>query len=433
MSTIAAASAPATELLRARGRATAARDGARLALGATAVAVALLPLLVPHGPSNTSPIDVAIIGAVGATLLWVTSAGRRLRFPYAAPLVVFMTGGALGAMAGPVPGQGVIALSQDLMLLAWCWTVVNVGSTPGRLKVLLTTWAYSSMVWATILLGAVAVGSPTVAGQAARQGGRTALTFVDPTYSANYYFISIMIICATQTPRRRSVRFLAYGLLLASLFTTGSNSGVMSIVLGVVTAKLVAVYHRRGAAAVVAGFAAIVVAGALISANVSMQSIEERAHSSQYKFIREGIGRGGKSVGQRQTLVHESAHLYETGGLLGQGPVSTKTRLEAEMAPFVKEAHNDYFAALTERGPIGVFGLFLLISTIVLRARILATTRLSRGFSAVVVRPGALLGALAGTLASSAVYELLHVRHVWTLFAVIAALFIWGRGEDERA
>jgi hypothetical protein len=25
------------------------------------------------------------------------------------------------------------------------------------------------------------------------------------------------------------------------------------------------------------------------------------------------------------------------------------------------------------------------------------------------------------------VYELLHVRHVWTLFAIVAAIYAWGR------
>ena len=93
----------------------------------------------------------------------------------------------------------------------------------------------------------------------------------------------------------------------------------------------------------------------------------------------------------------------------------------------MKEAHNDYFAALTERGPIGLFGLFLLISSIALRARILATSRLRPDFAAVIVHPGAILGALVGTLLASAVYELLHVRHVWALFAFVAAIFIWGR------
>ena len=43
----------------------------------------------------------------------------------------------------------------------------------------------------------------------------------------------------------------------------------------------------------------------------------------------------------------------------------------------------------------------------------------------VIVKPNALLGALAGTLVASTVYELLHVRHVWALFGLLAALSIW--------
>jgi len=338
-----------------------------------------------------------------------------------------MAGGALGAMAGPVPGQGLIALSQDLLLLAWCWVIVNVASSPARLRILLATWAYSSIVWAVILLAGLAAGSRTVAGQAARQGGRTALTFVDPNVSANYYVISMMIICATQRPRRRSARYTAYALLLASLFSTGSNSGVVSLTLAVVVASLVSLYRRRGGASAVAALAVVIFGGYLLATDLSLKSIEEKAHSSQYTFVREGIGRGDKSVSQRETLVHESAHLYETGGLLGQGPVSTKTRLDAEMAPFVKEAHNDYFAALTERGPLGLLGLFLLMSSVGLRAFFVAASRLKREFAAVIVRPGAILGAVLGTLAASAVYELLHVRHVWALFAIVAAIGIWGR------
>jgi hypothetical protein len=34
---------------------------------------------------------------------------------------------------------------------------------------------------------------------------------------------------------------------------------------------------------------------------------------------------------------------------------------------------------------------------------------------------------MAGTLITGAVYELLHVRHVWTLFGLVAAMYIWGR------
>lgn len=427
MSSIATAFGPIAKERGSRSRAVAVSHGSRLAVGVTAAAVVALPLLVPHGPGNTSPVDLVILAAVGACLLWGSASGHRWRFPYGVAVCVFMIGGALGALAGPVPGFGLIALSQDLLLLVWCWAFTNIASSPARLKTLLNTWAYSSIAWALILLGGVLSGSHTVAGQAARQGGRTALTFVDPNVSANYYVISIMIICATQRPRRRSFRVLAYALLVAALFTTGSNSGMVSLVAAVVIARLVSIYQRRGAASAVAVFAALLLSAFLIATNVSLKSIEEQAHSSKYTFVREGLGRGDKSVSERQMLLHESAHLYETGGPLGQGPVSTKTRLDAEMAPFVKEAHNDYFAALTERGPIGLLGLFLLISSVLLYSRILATSGLNAAYAAVVARPGAILGALLGTLTASTVYELLHVRHVWTLFAIVAAFFIWGR------
>jgi hypothetical protein len=428
MSSVATAFSPTARRFDARPAGVALeRSRSRLAVGATAAVIVALPLVVPQGPANTSVTDLVIIVAVGVALLWASAVGHRLRFPYGFALTVFMAGGALGALAGPVPGKGLVALLQDLLLLAWCWALFNVASTPERLRTLLHTWAYSSIAWAIVLFGGLLSGSATIAGQTARNAGRAALTFHDPNVAANYYVISMMIICATQRPRRRSARLLAYGLLFAALFTTGSNSGALSLIVAVTVTSLISLYRRFGAQAAVAAFAFIVLSGFFIAANVSLKSIETKAHDSRWTFVREGLGRGDKSVSQRQTLVQESAHLYETGGLLGQGPVSTKTRLDAEMAPFVKEAHNDYFAALTERGPIGLLGLFLLIGGIIVRAGSLASGRLRNGFTEVVVRPGAIAGAVAATLVASAVYELLHVRHVWALFAILAAISVWGK------
>jgi hypothetical protein len=427
MSSMATAFSPIARRFDARAAVRAGRNRSRLAVGAAGVVIAALPLVVPQGPENTSLTDVLIVIALGAVLLWASDVGHRFRFPYAFALGLFMAGGALGAMAGPVPAKGILALSQDLLLLAFCWMLANIASSPARLRTLLQTWAYSSIAWALILFGGLLAHSPAVAGQTARNAGRAALTFHDPNVAANYYVVSMMIICATQRPRRRRARLLAYGLLAAAVFTTGSNSGAVSLVVAVAVTSLIALHRRWGTAAAVVAFALVVLCGFFVSTNVSLTDIETKAHDSRYTFLREGIGRGEKSVSQRETLVHESAHLYETGGLLGQGPVSTKTRLNAEMAPFVKEAHNDYFAALTERGPIGLFGLFLLLGSVVLRGWTVAASRLRAGFDEVLVRPGAIVGAVAATLVASGVYELLHVRHVWALFALVAAMSVWGK------
>jgi hypothetical protein len=41
--------------------------------------------------------------------------------------------------------------------------------------------------------------------------------------------------------------------------------------------------------------------------------------------------------------------------------------------------------------------------------------------------PAPLLAAVAGTFAVGTVYEVLHIRHVWALFGIVAALHLWGR------
>ncbi|MBX5468893.1 MAG: O-antigen ligase family protein [Thermoleophilaceae bacterium] len=398
----------------------------RLALWATAAAIALAPLLVPTGAANTAPADLLIAVAVSSCLVWAGSTGQRLRFPYLAPFCLLAVGGALGAMIGPVPTTGAVALVQDLWLLALCWAVVNIGRSSRNLGVLLATWAYSSICWVVLLYVGLALGDPSLTGQTARQGARVQLTLADPSYAANYFFVSIMVIWATGRPRRRGARLVASALLVAGIVLTGSNSGAMSLAIGVAVAGLLGVWRRLGGAALVAALAFLVLGVYLVASSVSLPSVEEWAHNSRVAFLRDGIGRE-TSVEQRGMLLQESLRLYREGSPLGEGPVSTKTRLRNEMAPFEKEAHNDYLAALTERGAVGFVGVLLLVSSIAIRAFEAATRPLARGFGAVVPRPNAMLGAVVGTMAAGTVYELFHVRHVWALFALVAALALWGR------
>jgi O-antigen ligase len=249
------------------------------------------------------------------------------------------------------------------------------------------------------------------------------LTFGSPNVAANYLFISVMVIWATGRPRRRLFRFAGYGLLVAALISTGSNSGFASLLIGVAIAALLGVYRRAGTIATITTLCFLLVGGYAIAANLNLKSIQDRAHYSRYAFIRDGIGRQEESVAQRGSILHESIHLYQAGGPLGAGPVSTKPRLRAEQAPFVKEAHDDYLAALNERGVLGFLGLALLLGGVMLRAlSLLKKPVAAREVPMDLVRANALVGAIAGTLVAMALSELLHDRHVWTLFALVAAL-----------
>jgi hypothetical protein len=421
-----------TSLQRARAvplRRVRIAQGERLAVRMTAAAVAMLPLLRPGGPANIAPADIFIGLALASCLLWAGTSGHRWRFPYIVPVALFIGGGALGALRGPVPGTGAIALVQDVILLLWCWTLVNVASNAERFRTIVRTWIYSSLVWTALLFVGLGTGLTLLTGQTEREGVRTSLTFIDPNISGNYYFVSMMLMCAAQFPRRRGRRYAAYAMMVAAIFTTGSSGALVSLILGVAVAAVLGIHRRAGLVpAITAACLGLIVFG-VVHNNVKMASIQAQAAGSQYKFIRDGIGREDQSVEFRSQLLQESRGLYERSGALGAGPVSTKVRLERAQEPFVKEAHDDYLAAIVERGVVGFGGLILLLAIVARRSLSLASRPIRRGFGDVIVKPNALVGALAGTLAAAAVYEVLHVRHVWALFSIIAAANLWGQQE----
>jgi hypothetical protein len=404
-----------------------AANGERLAVVVAAAAIAVVPLLRPSGPLNLAPVDGFMGLVLVASLLWAGNSRWKLRWPYVIPAALMMAGGALGALAGPVPFQSIVALTQDVWLLVWCWALVNLASSPARIRVLLGTWAYAGVTWGVLLFVGVFMGIPFLSGMDASEASRTALTTGDPSYAASYFFVSMMIVWATRRPRRRVLRIFGYVVLVAAILSTGSNSGVVSLIVGVSAACVMSVYRRHNLVVATAAAMAFLMAALVLSSTVSLSDIQRQAHGSQIGFIRDGLGRSSVSVAQRDMLLKETLALHRAGSPLGAGPVSTKPRLEAERAQFVKEAHDDYLAAVVERGPLGVLGLAILLSGVATRAVGMARAPLSAGFASVVVRPHALVGAVAGTVVAMAVYELLHLRHLWAMFALVAALGIWGR------
>lgn len=412
---------------RVRLRRRSHEQGGRLALGATCVAVAMLPLVTPRGPGNAAPVDGLIVVAIVVSLLWLASAARVLKWPFGIAVGLSVAAGALGAIVGPVPGNGAVALFQDLTLFCWCVVVVNVAASPHATHTILKTWAACGTGWAMVLVLAVLSGNPAIAGVTARNGARAALTFGDANLAASYFFLSLMIVWAVQWPVRRAPRLIAYLLLVLALVMTGSNGGMFVLVLGAAVAGAVGVARRSGAIAGVAVAALFTAAAGASVLVVDPDAIQTKARASSVPLIRDSIGRAADSVGDREALLSQTVDLYREHGGLGGGPRSTKATLTKLEAPFVKEAHNDYVAALTERGVLGVVALTLLVGSILYRVGKVGFGEPIGGFDGVVARPGALVGAAVGTLTAATFYEVLHFRHLWTLLALIAAVQIWGR------
>lgn len=421
---LARAEMPVRPGLPARGTAE------RVAVVLAAVSVALQPLLRPSGPLNSSPVDLMLLLTVLATAVWAGGGSVRLRAPYAVAMGLMVLGGAVAGLIGPLPGTSLITVLQDLVLFAWTTSIINLARRPGVLRLLSTTWALTSVICAGLLVGAALFGVTAVEGFIAKDGNRAAFTFGDPDYAATYWLFSIFILYATQRPSRPWLRWLGYVLLVWSLVLTESNGGLVALPVGVLLAVAVATARRFGvmtAAVVLLAVAGGV--GAALSA-VPFTQVQQWARDSGQPLLADTLGRSDASSSQRTLIIQETMQLYDTDGPLGAGPGTTKTLLTDRQYEYAREAHDDFLAALVERGLIGVAGMLVLVAGATWRAaRVLRGP--PRGWPEL-PRPVGLVAGLAAAALAGTFYEVLHFRYVWLLLAFTAAVAArWPRGGHE--
>jgi O-antigen ligase len=388
----------------------------RLAVMTMAAAFVTQPAVTPTGPGNSSPVDVLTLISLIAAAIWATTSRLRLRAPYLLGAGLMILAGVVGGVNGPLPGTSAIAVIQDVVLITWCTAGVAVASTPHRLRLLAASWASSATVCALILVIGSLLHITAITGVVPREGNRVLFTFGDPNYAATYWVLSIFIVYAARVPQRRWLRCGGYIVLLWALALTESNGGAVELMSGCGLLILVAVYRKRGlvasAALLFAAAASVTIAVEL----VSVSSLQTWARQSGNALLVNSLGRSNDSSSQRSQLIAESFQLYSTDGILGSGPGTTKDLLTARSYAYAKEAHNDYLAALTERGPLGLIGILVLASSALWR-----TTRLLAPQAAIdLPRPAGLVAAAFAVALAASYYEILHFRFVWALLALIA-------------
>ena len=389
------------------------------------VAVGVLPLLRPAGPGNTGLVDVGLVLVMLVASLWLSGHGHVVRLPYALPVTLSLIAGALGGIAA---GGGVLALTQDVFLFGWAVAIANLGRSPQLLGTLMRAWALSVTGWAALLLVGVVAHVSWLSGQNGLDGTRASLTFGDPNLAANYFLCGLLVLRAAQVPRRTGLRVLCCAVIVTGIVLTGSNGGMSALLIASVAGWLFGLVRsgRAAAATVLAGV--LVLLGAVAVSTVDLASVASRARQSA-PLLRDSIGREAESGSSRQTLVRESFSLWlQRDSPVGLGPGGTKAALLADQVPYVKEAHDDYLAAVVERGLLGGAALIALIVLVVVRSwRIGRRNALRPEFAAVIPRPELLGAAAAAVLVSGLFYEVLHFRHVWALFGLIAAVELWAR------
>ncbi|HEX9356179.1 MAG TPA: hypothetical protein VF933_20465, partial [Streptosporangiaceae bacterium] len=161
------------------------------------------------------------------------------------------------------------------------------------------------------------------------------------------------------------------------------------------------------------------------------QGLVQQAQASS-PLLKDSIGRQAESSGSRSTVLAESQKLYFTGDTpFGIGPGGTKAAFQAHQYGYVKMAHDDYAAALLERGVLGSVALICLLVIVAARCRRIATRPLRPEYASIFPRPELLGAAVIGMCISAMFYQVLHFRHLWALLGIIAALDLWGRRDRD--
>jgi hypothetical protein len=395
----------------------------RAAIGAVAAALFCAPLLRPSGPGNFSPVDLFTLAALALAAIWATTSGRKLHAPYALGFALLMIAGSASGLLGPLPGTSLLALVQDALLFGWCTVVANVTARPRAMRTALVAWSCGAIFFAGIDVAAWFGHIRFLEGLTAADGNRVMFLFGDPNYAAVFWVMSIFVVYATKAPKSRWYRLAGYALLVWALVLTESNGGMLELLVGVAAVLVIKGYRRRGAGGALATLLVLVLLLGGVQMALPLSKVRQWARNSNQSFLVNSLGRSDNSSGQRSVLIHESLQLYAGGNkVLGFGPNTTKKLLYNQQYPYAKMAHDDYLAALVERGPLGLLGLTVLIGCLAFRTARVVKRPLSGPFAAAVPRPAGLVACVFVVAVAATYYQVLHFRFVWALFALIAVL-----------
>jgi lipopolysaccharide/colanic/teichoic acid biosynthesis glycosyltransferase/O-antigen/teichoic acid export membrane protein len=395
----------------------------RAAVFTLVLAIIFQPIVHPTGPGNSSPVDLFVVAAIVAALVWLAGTHRKLRAPYFIPVALFVIAGAASGLVSSLPTTALLTVMVDVLLFALCTTVVNVLSGPRAMRCALAAWSWSGIAWAVVVIAAWLGHITPLEGLTAAEGNRVMFTFGDPNYASWYWDATIFVVYASHTPAKRWIRFIGYVMLVWALVLTESNGGVLALGVGISFLLMVKQYRRHGWAGVIATGLVIGLSVGTFFTVLPLNTIRQMAATSGQPLLVNSIGRSAQSSNERGLLIRETFQLYQSSdGLIGLGPASTKPLLAAGLYPYANEAHDDFLAALDERGGLGLLALLLLCGGVIVRAAPVLRRQLSRPMAAAVPYPAGIVAGVLVVGVNSFYEEVLHFRPLWLLFGITAVL-----------
>lgn len=406
---------------------------------ALATMIALLPLLVPRGPANTSPTDLFAAAFLLLGLLALAQRGRRLRVPAPGAIALILVGSIVALALSTHPRIGLKTLLADTYLLLLFIMIANhlSGDQAERLlRLLLIVWTVAALVWATVLLAGYLDLLPQgvehllkIRPNSQRGAG---VSRNNPNLAGGYMVTSFFVLLASPWPGSRPLRLLAAGWLLWALFATGSLGALLGLGAGC-AAWALGIYLRSGRSARevrgLAGAALVLgtlgLTGLLMAVGIprfGLAEVQTVSQEAKGGALDNSVGRAGKTSTGRLGLWSEAVARAGPRVIVGVGPGEAKHELQISNGTINPETgalstqsmHSDVLGFLIERGILGLTGLLLLYAALFRRVWWgLVVGRYRR------IGVAALGAAVVANAAHSLFHETFHFRHTIVLFGLL--------------
>jgi putative inorganic carbon (HCO3(-)) transporter len=317
--------------------------------------IAVLPIRIPiELAGSTSNLLVPLYGVLVAALVaaWVRPEAVLPRsLPARGPGA--LVGWALAAVLAVYALQAGYAddISAAVKNVAFFFApfaalfvfLAAAGWDRGLLRAAVAVITLEALVFALVGFGQYASGElfwneKVIAGNEAHAWFRVNSLFYDPNIMARYLAVTMIVLAAivAWAPRRYSLRSAAlFAVLLVALTITFSQSGLLSLLAGV----LVLVLARWGA---LRALAAAAVVAALLAVAVLVSGV---GGLSAETSGRTGLARGGLELAKERPL---------TGYGAGSFPDEFKERFGRDGAGFAVVSHTEPITVAAEQGVIGL-------------------------------------------------------------------------------
>ena len=397
------------------------------------LATLLTPFVLPPGPAQLAVLDVLNLAALA--VFFAVAAARRppVVLPFVVPVIVIGVGSLLAVTNAVSVGASVLALAQDAYLYLWFTALVALMSRQGELFAVRAAWTAVAVVVALVVIGQAAAAGAFPGRLLAAEGFRPAGTFYGANMAADYLVLSMFVAASLWKRVHGLVLAASLLVLFLGLVVTKSNGSLLAFLAGAGVTVVLWALRAEGSRARRAGVLALCAAlGVLAFGALTEWGVGAKLASG---VGRESLlGRMEKSSGSRKVI------WGQLGGQLARHPlgigpgnsvlqdVAIGHRVRPGSSFQSKEAHSDYVAYATERGPIGLVGQLLWVFAGI--GLVLGLGAPARAAGTAVAAPAAgrlaflravFVGGLVASAIHSLVIEKLHFRHYWMFLALACA------------